>query len=135
MRNTVFFSILFLLIISCSNSDVSSENESSKDTLAIIDNLANGEHVEHYPNGNIKISGMLVGDKRVGIWRAFYENGNRQSETEYINGQRNGKSTVWYSDGKIRYQGYYKADNKVGNWIFFDENGETAKEEIYREEN
>jgi len=136
MKKEFLFLFASFLIFGCSQEQskrvLESPHPLTKDSEKSIElEKITGEHVETYSNGQVKISGMLISDKRAGIWRSFFDNGNKQSQTEYINGLRSGQSIVWFKNGNIRYQGHYEADKKIGNWVFFQKNGQVSKEVNY----
>ena len=84
---------------------------------------------EFHPSGDVKISGRFNSQKqREGLWKAFFENGNKWSVGFYENGVENGEKKVWYENGSLRYQGAMKDNKPQGNWVFWDESGnETTK--------
>ena len=86
---------------------------------------------EIYDNGQVKMDGWMMNDKRVGLWIAYYENGVRWSENEYRDGFKEGKSVSYYPNGIMRYRGHYIEDMKAGTWKFYDENGKVVKEEDF----
>jgi antitoxin component YwqK of YwqJK toxin-antitoxin module len=110
-----------------SSKDEFAEDKSSK----VVSNNPNGEYLELYANGKIKIEGQKKDGLRNGVWYSYFENGNKWSETSYINGQKNGVSIVNYPNGKIHYKGQYKNDKKSGNWYFYKEDGNLDYEENY----
>lgn len=137
-----FYIGLLLLLVSCS----SSENEEVAPTKAAIqiEQPANGtsvndkgekkEELQYFPNGQIRIFGKYEKGKRTGLWSAFFEDGKKNSETEYVDGEKHGKSLVWYSHGELFYQGYYENNEKVGVWKFYTREGKMEREINYNEE-
>lgn len=71
------------------------------------------EHIEKYPNGNIKEKGYWIPNadiekldpmtthciqyKNIGYWEYWYENGNKKLEIIY--GEKTRYINMWYSDG------------------------------------
>lgn len=53
----------------------------------------------------------------------FYENGQRESEGNYVEGKRHGSFVWWYSNGQQKTVGEYQKDQEEGNWIWWHENG------------
>ena len=70
-------------------------------------------------------------EKRNGVWTAWFENGNKQSEVTYINGKENGKKRVWHSNGKLFYEGKYNMGEKTGVWKIYDTLGVKIREEHF----
>jgi antitoxin component YwqK of YwqJK toxin-antitoxin module len=92
---------------------------------------ANGDHVERYKNGVIRIRGMMKDGKREGLWKSWYEDGKPWSETTFKAGIKNGKTTTWYENGNKRYEGEYSNDEESGNWTFWDESGKEVSKQDY----
>lgn len=88
--------------------------------------ITNGESIVKYPNGNVKMAGMMKNGQRDGLWKSYYENGLPWSETTFSNGIRNGKTSTWYENGKKRYDGFYTNDVESGTWTYWDEKGGVA---------
>ena len=91
----------------------------------------NGQFVEWFENGKIKAQGTYDKDRMVGTWTTYYENGNKESETNYIQNERppynsikDGDSKTFYSNGNIKSEGKYKNGYENGLWLFYKETGE-----------
>ena len=90
-----------------------------------------GDYIEKYPNGIVKMRGSYQNGKRNGQWMSFFEKGNMQSEGYFKDGLRDGKATVYYENGKVMYEGSYKDGKEVGKWIFYDQSGKKVNEKNY----
>lgn len=134
----IFFVVISIILIACSNESISSE----KKQLAVSDNksdsvyqenfmfvgsqdtvVKNGELITRYKNGVIDKQGMMKDGKRDGLWKSFYEDGTPWSETTFKDGIKNGKTTTFYPNGQKRYEGFYTNDTESGKWIYYDELG------------
>ena len=94
--------------------------------------LKQGEYLEYYPSGILKIKGFHnQALNRDGLWISYYEEGTKWSESYYLDGKRDGHSITFYPNGQIRYVGEYKKDEKIGTWTFYDEAGNLTHEEKY----
>lgn len=93
-----------------------------------------GEYIEKYSNGVIKIHGYIAGGMRHGQWASFYPAGDLWSEVFYVSGKRNGRTTSYYENGKKRYDGFYKDDAEAGKWTYWEESGKLAQEIDYSKE-
>jgi antitoxin component YwqK of YwqJK toxin-antitoxin module len=69
--------------------------------------------------------------RRTGMWISWYESGQKNSQTAYLNGLEEGKTTVWYSNGKLRYRGQHAKGKTVGRWEFFDTAGVKVMEKTF----
>jgi len=90
----------------------------------------------HYFPGEKKyISGTYDNKQlRNGVWTSWYENGQKNSEQNYINGKENGLYNVWHPNGNQYIKGEYKMGKEVGNWIFYDNLGNIIKKMDFGEE-
>ncbi len=86
----------------------------------------NGESIQHYSSGAIKMRGMMKDGHRSGIWKSWYENGTPWSETTFLEGRKTGKTITWYENGKKRYEGFYTNDIESGKWVYWNEEGKIA---------
>ncbi len=85
--------------------------------------LKNGESIERYKNGVIKMRGIMKNGKRDGTWKSWYEDGTPWRETTFAEGVKNGPTSTWYENGKKRYEGFYTNDVETGKWTYWDEKG------------
>jgi len=130
------FSLCIIGLLSCSNQagekhvvEAKAEPVINKDSTRFTitseqDTTQNGESITNFPNGNIRMRGMMKDGKREGLWKSYYENGLQWSETTFEAGIKNGKTTTWYENGKKRYDGFYKNDAESGKWTYWNEKGE-----------
>ena len=60
-----------------------------------------------------------------------YDNGEKRSEGNYINGKVDGLFTFWYKNGQKSYEENYKDGIKIGKWTGWHENGNISSEKYY----
>jgi len=131
MRYILLILSFSLLVFSCKN-NTSSPDPKVEKSEDIGVKFKKNIHQEYYPSGKLKISGKL--DKqglKKGIWTAYFENGQKMSESNYKNGVNNGYSIVWYPNGNVRYFGDYFEGEKKGEWTFYNEDGKVINTEKY----
>ena len=130
MRQLALFFFSTIVLFSCNNSTTkSSVKKDSVFTSSSIPTkqvIQNGESIERYANGVIKMQGMMKDGKRDGLWKSFYDNGSPWSETTFADGKKNGKTTTWYSNDQKRYEGFYTNDKEFGVWTFWNEKGKVT---------
>ncbi len=78
-------------------------------------------------DGSLQAEGKLGDDKRQGLWKSYYPNGDPWSQTEFKDGLKEGKTKTWYKNGKLRYSGYYIDDKEGGEWHWYDSTGTFIK--------
>lgn len=138
MKYGIYIGIVVLLM-SCRTEEIAEqipeqEVEHKTDTVLVNEKGEKREELQYFPNGKIKIFGKYENGKRTGLWAAFFDDGRKNSETEYVNGEKHGKSLVWYSNGELFYQGYYERNEKVGLWKFYSRKGKMEREVDYTNE-
>lgn len=105
-----------------------------------------------WPSGEVKETGYMLCDRKMGEWKEFHDNGNKKcayhtdkngdiegryteyysngtvaTEGEYRYGKKTGIWTEYFEDGRIKSQGYYYNGEKSGKWIEHDSNGKKVK--------
>lgn len=97
---------------------------------------AQSASVEHYPNGNKKWEGQMVGSKKVGKWTFYYESGQKMREGEYKDGNPYGMWKEWHKSGALKSEGKYIVSGgesvRHGHWILYHPNGALQFEGDYR---
>lgn len=79
---------------------------------------------EYHESGNVYIQGvMLQNELRNGIWISYYDNSQKWSQQNYVDGSREGDYMVWWPNGKTRIKGQYAKGQEIGKWFFYDELG------------
>lgn len=68
-----------------------------------------------------------------GIHFQFYENGNIQCLSNYINGQKNGLFTSWYANGDIHRMVNYKHGKMDGLYRSWYPNGQLRLQTVYKD--
>ncbi len=139
--------LCFIELVACSNQTTKTDvmvatekvdsSNSLKTTFTFVNKhdstMKDGESIERYKNGVIKMRGILKNGKREGLWKSWYEDGTLWSETTFKEGIKNGATTTYYPNGKKRYEGFYKDDDESGKWIYWRENGEIQSNKNYGE--
>jgi antitoxin component YwqK of YwqJK toxin-antitoxin module len=126
---SVFGGIL-ILILSFSCTETTIDKRTTNQSVEEVNTT--GLQEQYYPNGELKMSGKLNNNgQKEGIWISYFENGKKNSESNFKNGVNDGYSMVWYPNGNVRYFGDYKDGKKVGDWTFYNEEGVFIKTESF----
>lgn len=78
-------------------------------------------------DGSLQLEGTIENDKRQGLWKSYYPNGDPWSQTEFKDGLKEGQTKTWYRNGKLRYSGYFIDDKEGGEWHWYDSTGTFIK--------
>lgn len=131
IQRTLFLCVYTLM--SCANVEETLEKpvEVKTEKRVEVKERPDGEFIQKYPNGNIKIKGEIHNNERVGLWIAYYENGMKQSESTYQKSILHGRTASFYKNGQVRYIGYFFGGKKDGKWELYTEDGKLEKTETY----
>jgi len=121
--------VFLLFIFIATLSACSTEPEEQQETSVAVQ--ADGPHVEHYDNGQVKVEGQYRKGERDGLWTAYYPSGLKWSAETYLVGKRNGPSTSYFENGFMRYHGNYRNDKRYGKWYFYNEEGAVDQEKDF----
>lgn len=72
-------------------------------------------------------------DTRTGQFTYYYENGEKSSEGEYVDGKKDGKWTYWYKDGQVKSEGTFEKDEEEGEWTRYHRNGALKYKRVYKD--
>ena len=70
--------------------------------------IREGQWLEFYSDGNIKVNGQNKADEKDGIFKAFYESGQIMSVSLYVNGHAQGTWTYFNEKGSLERIETYK---------------------------
>jgi antitoxin component YwqK of YwqJK toxin-antitoxin module len=76
-----------------------------------------------YNDSVLRVEGPLKEEKRNGLWKSYYPNGTKWSETSFGLGEMNGPTKTYYKNGQLRYEGFYSQGKVSGNWNWYDSTG------------
>ena len=88
---------------------------------ASLSNSQNSKYITWYENGQKESESNMFEEKQHGPQIEWYENGQIRSQVNYKNGQRNGIETNFYDNGQMEGEGKYENDKKVGFWRYYEE--------------
>tara|TARA_Y100000294_G_scaffold150067_1_gene147210 strand:- start:545 stop:1414 length:870 start_codon:yes stop_codon:yes gene_type:complete len=93
---------------------------SFEDKIESIDEI----YYEEKLNQEVRRVGVLKNGKKTGLWKEFYENGNKWRVEEYKDGKLHGKRIGYFENGNVRGEGSYKNGEQLnGKFIIYWENG------------
>jgi antitoxin component YwqK of YwqJK toxin-antitoxin module len=73
-------------------------------------------------------------NKKTGIWKLYWPNGNVKQEAEYKNNRPSGKYTNYYESGKVEEEGNWKNNANTGSFKRYHPNGQVAQEKTFSEQ-
>lgn len=125
-----------------------------------VDGVLEGAWTDYWPStGELRRTGRMENDLKVGLWRAHREDGSLKAEREFVAGVQEGRETLydeegnriaenlysdgvqqglqrsWYSNGQLQSEGEMVAGLREGPWTYHQPDG-TVHEEwtgTYRE--
>ena len=93
-------------------------------------NMKQGLWVKFAPGDKTKVleEGTYKDNKKEGIWKEYYDNGNLKSEITYVSNKPDGYAKLYYESVKLSEEGIWKGVKWVGNYKYYHENGKIAIE-------
>lgn len=113
-----------------------------------VDGELHGEWTDYWPaTGNLRRTGRMEHDLKVGLWRAnredgslkaerefvagvqegtetlYDENGSRIAENHYVDGVQEGPQRSWFSNGQLQAEGVMRAGLREGPWTYYSPDG------------
>lgn len=70
--------------------------------------------------------GFYKDNRKHGVWKKYYSNGNLQSEITYKKGAPRGTTKIYYRNGNLSEKGYWVGDHWKGEYRFYHKNGNPA---------
>ena len=94
-----------------------------------------GRWISYFDNNKARVErdGSYENNRKTGIWKTYYENGNLKSEITYVNNKADGYARIYYENGKISEEGIWKGTKWVGKYLYYHENGNKAYEWSFNE--
>jgi len=83
---------------------------------------------EGYKKDAIVEEGAYVDNKRQGLWKKYYPNGEVRSEINYESNRPFGDYKVFHANGKLEEKGYWKGNKNTGAFKRYHENGRIAQD-------
>lgn len=128
------------------------ENLSSK--VYYFNGRKHGPYIAYHENGKMAVRGAYHLDLPVDLWQwynengkdvlvssmfdegsgtmyEFYANGQKKSETEFVNGIENGKQVRWFTEGGIRSETMFHKGLVHGTFREYHENGYLLSESTW----
>ena len=91
-----------------------------------------GKYEEYYStNGQKKSETNYVDGRQNGLFTSWYENGKKEYEENYQDGKQNGLFSSWYENGQKMSETNYIEGKINGITIEWDENGQKKDETHY----
>ena len=86
--------------------------EDSLKTSFTVTGVQLKEYNEYFENGEKKITGTFVNNKKSGEWIEWYSNGQKKYIGNFLNGNRHGSWVEWDESGNEIIDGEYKSGQK-----------------------
>ncbi|RMG78739.1 MAG: toxin-antitoxin system YwqK family antitoxin [Bacteroidetes bacterium] len=90
--------------------------------------FGNMTNLPDYAPDQIVEEGDFVNNRKTGIWKKYFPNGNLKSEITYVNGRPNGPYKIYYENGQLQEEGTWKNNRNVGTFKRYYENGNLQQE-------
>lgn len=72
--------------------------------------------------------GKYIDNRKNGIWKEYYCNGNTKNKITFQNGRPDGYAIMYHENGKIAEEGTWKINKWTGNYKLYYDNGNVQQE-------
>lgn len=88
-----------------------------------LDDKKHGVSKSYYPNGNVSEEKNWENGVENGVWRQYFSSGKTKLESRIEKGVRNSVYFTYHQNGQFEIKGRYKEDHMDGEWIYYDRKG------------
>ena len=92
-----------------------------------------GRAESFYENGQKELESNYKDGKPDGLWTWLYGSGQKEREGNYKDGKKDGLVTWWYENGQKKVEGNFKDGKPDGMTTSWYENGQKSREENYKD--
>jgi antitoxin component YwqK of YwqJK toxin-antitoxin module len=79
--------------------------------------IKNGQYTAWYQNGHKSEEGEYLEGLKEYTWIKWYEDGQRAEETSFNKGQKDGRQVAWHTNHDIKFIAYYKDGQRHGSYF------------------
>lgn len=79
--------------------------------------IKNGQYTAWYENGQKSEEGDYLDGLKEYTWIKWYDNGQRAEEISYYSGKKNGRNVAWHENHDIKYIAHYRNDELHGSYF------------------
>jgi len=84
-----------------------------------------------YKPNDIVEEGRYKANRKFGLWKKYFPNGNLMSEIYFKNGRANGAFKTYYENGNVEEEGTWKGRVYTGGFKRYHENGTLSQEKHF----
>jgi antitoxin component YwqK of YwqJK toxin-antitoxin module len=97
----------------------------------VLDGKSHGHWKAWYANGQLESDSVWAAGYESGIASRWYEDGQKASESNYVDGIQTGVMTLWHRNGQKSYEATYVNGSSEGVATHWHENGQKESESNY----
>lgn len=123
----IFTLLLLLLTIALFSQTVNYEQLEKRERIAYLkgsDKPFTGKAFAYYSNGKKKKEVNFINGLKEGVYMTWYENGNKKSVKFYKNNKLDGAIITWYENGQYERKVEFLQNKKHGDFESFYDNGQ-----------
>jgi len=95
--------------------------------------IKNGLSKTFFPNGKLAELIHYRQGKKDGEWVQYFDDGQLKLKGYFVSDEKEGIFTGYYPGGKKNFSGSYKEGHRDGPWVFYEEEGAVMRSETYSE--
>ncbi len=113
------------------NDTINQKIDGKKEGYWII--YAHMRNFEGYKPNDIVEEGRYKSNRKYGLWKKYFPNGNLMSEIYFKNGRAYGDFKTYYENGNLEEAGFWKGRIYTGDFKRYHPNGTLAQEKKFNE--
>ena len=130
MRHIIFI-LTTIILTSCSGKQVIEKYKSGQNMATYSvnsDNQKHGHYTTYFENGQKRSEGEYVNGKQIGVWNCWYENGAQVNIGNYgEDGLETGEWKFFYPSGKLQQINHFAHGKANGEFIDYYESGKIKR--------
>jgi major membrane immunogen (membrane-anchored lipoprotein) len=132
--HVVFIVCLTQLLTSCTDTNKALSLENRNGLKYEINSLTpfTGKYITYYNNGQKQTESNFTEGKENGLVTSWYENGQKTLEENYKFGKKTGLRTEWHEKGRKQSEQNFNHDKRDGLTITWDIDGNITGMETYK---
>jgi antitoxin component YwqK of YwqJK toxin-antitoxin module len=106
---------------------ISKDSNESYEIYVLKENSNRKMQKFYWNNGNLQAISFFLNNKRDGKWQSFFEDGKLSAESIFTDGKENGDQKTYFINGKVATIERYRNGEKIGTWEYYDTSGTLIK--------
>lgn len=132
IKQTLLFILTIFYIVTYSNTpqDTNKLDENGKKTGYWVVTGDMSKETGYAPEAKVE-EGEYIRNRKTGVWKKYWSNGNLRSEITYKNGRPSGSYTTYFENGNIEEKSTWGGNKQTGSYEMYYPNGQIMKKKEF----